>query len=249
MQPDAAQAILKAVRRSFREEPRLGPKFGLDRIGIESDGILVFEGQVARLQEKKLALLRAAAVPGVAGIIDRLHVLPVTSASDRQIHAQLRDMFAQDRDFSDLELREDLAESLATTDYKPICGVSGYGVGHIDITVHDGVVTLDGVVPTLVRKRLAGAMAWWVLGVRDVINGMAVEPPEEDGPDQIEEAVRVVLDRNPAIDAAQIRVGVRDRVVHLTGMVRSPGTREIAEADAFAVFGVDDVINDITVSP
>ena len=242
MQPDAAQAILEAVRRSFREEPRLVPKFGLDPIGIESDGMLVLEGQVARLQEKKLALLRAAAVPGVAGIIDRLHVLPVTSASDRQIRAQLRDMFAQDRDFSDLELREDLAESLTATDYDPVCGVSGYGygVGHIDISVHDGIVTLDGVVPTLVRKRLAGAMAWWVPGVRDVINGMAVEPPEEDGPDHIEEAVRDVLDRNPAIDAAQIRVGVRGRVVHLTGIVRSTGTREIAEA-ALRVFGVDDL--------
>lgn len=249
MQPAATQETLKAVTRSLREEPRLGPQFGLDRMAIESDGTLVLEGGVARLSEKKLALLRAAAVPGVTGIIDRLHVLPVTSAGDRQIRAQLRDMFARDSNFSDLELREDLAEGVLTTDYKPVCGVSRPGLGHIDMNVHDGIVTLDGVVPTLVRKRLAGAMAWWIPGVRDVVNGMAVEPPEDDGPDQIEEAVRTVLDQNPAIDAAQIRVGVRGRVVRLTGLVHSAGTRDMAEADAFAVFGVDDVINEITVSP
>lgn len=245
---EAQQQVLEAVRCSFREETRLGPRFRVDRIAIESDGMLLLEGQVAQLREKKLALLRAAAVPGVAGIVDRLHVLPVTSAGDRQIRAQLRDTFAQDPDFSNLELREDLADSTLAIDYKPFSGTSRIGVGHIDIGVHDGIVTLDGVVPTLVRKRLAGAVAWWIPGVRDVINGIAVEPPEDDGPDQIEEAVRVVLSRNPAIDAAQIRVGVRGRVVHLTGLVRSAGTRDLAEADAFAVFGVDDVINDITVS-
>lgn len=244
-----AQEVLDAVRRSFREEPRLGPRFIIDRIAIESDGMLVLDGQVARLREKKLALLRAAAVPGVADIIDRLHVQPVTAAGDRRIRAQLRDMFAQDRDFSDLELREDLAENVAFADYKSVAGADGPGLGHIDINVHDGIVTLDGVVPTLVRKRLAGAMAWWIPGVRDVINGIAVEPPEDDGPDQIEEAVRIVLDRNPALDAAQIRVGVRGCIVHLTGLTRSTGARDMAEADAFAVFGVDDVVNDIIVQP
>jgi osmotically-inducible protein OsmY len=249
LQPNAAQEILEAVKRSFRVEPRLGPRFRLDQVAMESDGMLVLEGQVARLPEKKLALLRAAAVPGVAGIIDRLHVLPVTSAGDRQIRARLRDLFAQDPDFSDLELREDLAESITATDYKRVSRGSGLGIGHIDVRVQDGIVTLDGIVPTLVRKRLAGAMAWWIPGVRDVINGVAVNPPEDDGPDQIEEAVRIVLERNPAIDAAQIRVGVRGRVVHLTGLVRSAGTRDLAEADTFAIFGVDDVINDIAVSP
>jgi osmotically-inducible protein OsmY len=80
-----------------------------------------------------------------------------------------------------------------------------------------------------------------------VINGIAVNPPEEDGPDQIEEAVRVVLDRDSAVDAAQIKVGARARVVRLTGLVRSEAIREKAESDAWAVFGVDDVINEIAV--
>jgi osmotically-inducible protein OsmY len=244
---DAGQIVVDAVRRAFRAEPRLGPRFRLERIAIESDGTLTVEGSVARLAEKKLALLHAARTPGVTALVDRVHVIPVTPMGDRHIRAQLRDMFAQDSDFADLELREDVGEGVLTTDFKPVAGAIEGSSGRIDIEVEGGIVTLNGVVPTLVRKRLAGAMAWWIPGIRDVINGIAVNPPEEDGPDQIEEAVRVVLDRDSAVDAAQIKVGARARVVRLTGLVRSEAIREKAESDAWAVFGVDDVINEIAV--
>ena len=40
---------------------------------------------------------------------------------------------------------------------------------------------------------------------------------------------------------------VRRAVVRLTGLVKSEGMRETAEADAWYVFGVDDVINEIEV--
>jgi len=248
-QPDPAQEIIDAVKRAFHKEPRLGPRFNLDRIAVESDGALVLEGNVARLPEKKLALLRAAAVRGVVSLVDRVHVSPVTPMGDRHIRAQLREMFAQDPNFSDLELREDIAAGVSATEFKPVSGAIEGASGRMDIEVEDGVVTLNGAVPTLVRKRLAGAMAWWIPGVRDVINGIVVDPPEEDGPDQIEEAVRVVLDRNPAVDAAQIKVGARAKVVRLTGLVRSEATRQMAENDAWAVFGVDEVINEIAVRP
>lgn len=42
--------------------------------------------------------------------------------------------------------------------------------------------------PGLHYKRLAGVLAWWVPVSRDVINGIAVEPSREDGPDAIVEA-------------------------------------------------------------
>jgi hypothetical protein len=249
MKRGGTQDIIAAVRLVFHKEPRLGPRFHLDRIAFESDGSLALEGNVTRLADKKLALLRPAAVPGVVGLIDRVHVVPVTPIGDRHIRAQLREMFAQDPNFSDLELREDVAAGVLETEFKPVAGAIESARGRIDIEVEGGVVTLNGTVPTLVRKRLVGAMTWWIPGVRDVVNGIVVDPPEEDGPDQIEEAVRVVLDRNPAVDAAQIRVGVRAKVVQLTGVVRNEPTRETAERDAWAVFGVDDVINRLEVRP
>ena len=48
--------------------------------------------------------------------------------------------------------------------------------GRLDIEVVDGVVTLNGSVPGLESKRLAGVIAWWIPGTRDVINGIVVDP-------------------------------------------------------------------------
>jgi osmotically-inducible protein OsmY len=117
----------------------------------------------------------------------------------------------------------------------------------IDLEVEDGVVTLNGQVPGLADKRLAGVLAWWVPGSRDVINGIAVEPPEDDSDEAILEAVRLVLEKDPFVDASQIRVGVKNALVRLTGLVPTEAEREMAEFDAWYVFGVDKVDNRIEV--
>lgn len=70
--------------------------------------------------------------------------------------------------------------------------------------------------------RLAGVLAWWVPGSRDVVNGLGVEPPEEDNDDEVSDAVRLV----PAV-----------------------GEREMAKFDAWYVFGVDKIVNRIDVRP
>ena len=113
--------------------------------------------------------------------------------------------------------------------------------------MRQGVVTLDGEVPSLCHKRLAGVLAWWVPGTRDVVNGLEVAPPEEDSDGEITDAVRTALEKDPLLDADGIRVGTRGAVVTLGGVVPSEPQREMAEADAWFVFGVDEVVNRIAV--
>jgi osmotically-inducible protein OsmY len=122
-------------------------------------------------------------------------------------------------------------------------------LGRLLIEVDDGVVSLNGEVPGLSSKRMAGLLAWWVPGSRDVVNGLAVEPPEEDGPIRIEEAVKAALEKDRFVDAGQIRVGVRGTTVRLTGLVPTDSERDMAENDAWYVFGVDRVVNEIEVRP
>jgi len=74
-----------------------------------------------------------------------------------------------------------------------------------------------------------------------------VEPPEEDNFDLIAEGVRLALEKDPFIEAGQIRVGVRDTVVTLAGILPSEAQRHMAECDAWYVFGVDKVVNNIEV--
>lgn len=90
---------------------------------------------------------------------------------------------------------------------------------------------------------LAGMLAWSVPGTHDVINGIEVVPIQEDSDDEIAEAVRLVLEKDPLIDANRICVTVRNAVIVLEGLVVDRAESEMAEMDAWYAFGVDRVVN------
>lgn len=156
----------------------------------------------------------------------------------------MRDVLAQEPALQLYEIRE-LAEGRAET----VRGAPPDGGGWIGFAVEDGVVTLDGRVAGLEAKRLAGVLAWWVPGSRDVVNGLAVEPPEADSDDELANAVRLVLERDRLVDHDHVHVGTHEAVVTLAGILPDPWQREMAERDAWYVFGVDEVHNRIEVHP
>jgi len=237
-----SREIVAEALAAARSEPRLGPHFNPDHLEIDAAGVLTVEATVGSLAQKRLALERFGATPGVVGIVDRMHVEPSTPVSDSGIMDHLRRRFAAEPSFRNLRIQERRADTLVL-----VQDVLTDAAGEIDLEVADGIVTLDGAAPSLTCRRFAGALAWWTPGVRDVINGMAVEPPEEDAPIQIEEAVKFVLEADPLVEADEIRVGVRGAVVRLTGLAKSFDQRDAAVADAWCVLGVDDVINQIEV--
>ena len=61
--------------------------------------------------------------------------------------------------------------------------------------------------------------------------------------------VRVALEKDPLVNASQIRAGVRNTWVRLTGAAAANAEREAAERDAWCVLGVDNVLNEIEVVP
>jgi hypothetical protein len=233
---DLRETALAAIR----SETRIGPHFKPETLTIDADGVATIEAEVKNVAIKRLALERLAGTPGVGAVVDRLRVKPPMPMSDDGILDHLRKAYYQEPAFQQLAIKEREASQVKLVR----AGLPGFR-GEIEIEVKDGVVTLNGSVPSLASKRLAGVLAWWVPGVSDVVNGITVDPPEEDAPILIEEAVRIALDKDPLFDASQIRVGVRGRTVRLTGWVPTPAERDAAEWDAWYVFGVDDVINEI----
>lgn len=227
---------------AIRSDPRIGPHFKPSMIEVDAEGTAAIEAEVDNVAIKRLVLERLAATLGVSAVIDRLRVKPAMAMSDDGILDHLRKAYYEEPAFRQLKIRErEGHEVRLVRDALPEAS------GDIEIEVKQGVVILNGSVPSLASKRLAGVLAWWVPGSCDVINGIAVEPPEDDAPIQIEEAVRIALEKDPFVDASQIRVGVRARTVRLTGLVRSGTARDAAEWDAWYVFGVNDVINEIAV--
>ena len=233
--------IMGAVRAALQGEPRIGPGFRLDSVAFTEDDSLIVEGEVESVAAKKLSLERIGALPGVDLIIDRLHVRPAQTMGDADIRTHLRNAFVQEPSFAALRITEIKGTAQEIISSPP------NQIGDLDYEVDDGIVTLNGNAPGLSTKRLSGVLAWWVPGSRDVINGMAVAESETDSPQSIEEGVRIALQKDPFVNASQIRVGVRHRVVRLTGLLPSEAERDMAERNAWYVFGVNDVINEIAV--
>jgi osmotically-inducible protein OsmY len=235
-------ALLDAIRQALRSESRVRFTQNPLHLVLENDD-LVMEGEVADVAAKKLALEKAASVPGLHGIVDRIRVRPAERMADGQVRDLLRNSLLEDSAFSECAIRVRVKDQWKT------CRAPAPAAGSIDIEVADGVVTLAGDVPGLGLKRLAGLLAWWVPGSRDVVNGLGVTPPEEDNDDEIIDAVRLALEKDPFVNPDQIRVTSKNAVVTLQGLVPTASEREMAEFDAWYVFGVDRVVNEIRMRP
>jgi osmotically-inducible protein OsmY len=174
-------ALLESVRDALRADTRIG----VDERPIAltlSNGDVVMEGEVDDVNAKRRALRMAAEVIEGRFIIDRLHVRPAVPMEDGEIRDLLRDALIAEPALSQCRVREWVKGDLQPVRDPPDA------IGTLDIRVEDGVVTLDGDVIGLGQKRLAGALAWWVPGSGDVINGLGVTPPETDSDFEIVDA-------------------------------------------------------------
>lgn len=235
-------SVIDRIRSALRSEPRLDPHYDRIRVGFE-DGVATLEGEVTDVAVKKLALEHTAALREVTGILDRLHVKPAHPMGDGEIRVSVRDALLQEPALAESAIYERASGRVETVREPPASR------GEITIEVDHGIVTLVGDALSLAHKRMAGVLAWWVPGSRDVINGLGVLSPEGDYDSEATDAVRLVLEKDPFVDASQIQVHTQDAVVELHGLVPTESEREMAEFDAWYVFGVDRVENLIDVHP
>lgn len=237
----AEERIVKEIRAALEKDTRINLHRYPIQIAIQN-GDLILEGVVEGIAAKKLALVAAAEIHGVQRIVDRLKVTPAEKMGD----AEIRDHVCK------LLLEESALEQCF------IHGLVGGGVetvrkailepaGSIVVAVNDGVVTINGEVPSLTHKRLAGVLAWWVPGTRDVINGLEEVPAEEDNDDELIDAVRLVLEKDPFVNASKIRINSQDWIVTLEGLVPNETMKQMVERDAWYVLGVKRIINRIEV--
>jgi osmotically-inducible protein OsmY len=233
--------LAAGVRAALASEPRLAAALAAIEVAADAGSAVTLEGELSSVAEKRVALERAAAVPGVVGIVDRLHVRPAVRMTDEEILRLVLDALVGEPAFQGIRIQG------GSGGWHPgppdLAGVRG----EIDVEVAEGVVTLNGSLRGLDEKRLAGVLAWWVPGSRDVINGIAVDPPEDDSDEAIVEAVRLALEKDHLVDAGQVTVVARNAVVTLRGYLRDEHERHMVEADAWYVFAVDDVIDEIEI--
>lgn len=222
------------------------PRVNLHRHAIQAelDGdVLIVEGEVEDIAAKKICMTLAATTTGATGIVDRVRIARETKMTDAEIRDHLRNSLLQEPAFRDCSMQ---VESDGHREVARRARAEPYAFIHA--AVADGVITLNGRVPSLSHQRLAGVLAWWIPGTRDVINGLEVSPDQADNDDEITDAIRMVLEKDRFVDASGIRVRTADRAVRLEGIVPNERIREIAERDAWFVLGVSRVDNQLQVA-
>jgi hyperosmotically inducible periplasmic protein len=225
---------------------------GVGGTGINVDtteGRVTLHGKVGSNEEKAKAESAVKAIDGVTEVRSLLQVVPASRAAatkhaDADVKRAVEQTLARDKALADSKIAVQ--------------------------SVNDGVVLLSGKAET-VTDHLRGIQdASRVPGVRRVAS--EIESPDKLADDEIRHSqhgkkdtprsvsdsaadlritaatkLRLIADSNtPALD---INVDTRDGVVTLFGIVPTPASKRVAEADARKVSGVTRVANELQVVP
>ena len=183
-------------------------------------GTVTLSGFAATAGEKHLAELTVKQVAGVRAVANDLALRPY--------EAQRR---------SDPELAREAVLALKTE-------LPGRWP-QIQITVQNGQVFLEGTVEWNYQRERVAAVIRRVRGVRDVCNGIEVQPriAAHDIKSDIEESFK----RNAVMDSDHVKVLVDGSQVTLRGEVRSWSERDQAYKIAASAPGVVNVVDELTV--
>jgi osmotically-inducible protein OsmY len=194
------------------------------------DGIVHLTGQVDRYADKADAEKKIQKMHEAASVRDDVSVAAAGNVPDEELAQKLAKGLTYDR--------------------------QGYGTlmfNSITVQVHDGVVTLGGVVVEPADKDSAVGLVENTKGVRDVIDHIQVAPVSPmDWRIRRAEARAIYgypsLNRYALDPAKTIRIVVVNGHVTLTGVVDSTGDRDTAGVRANSVPGVFSVKNDLQVA-
>ncbi|MGB7932300.1 MAG: BON domain-containing protein [Gammaproteobacteria bacterium] len=233
--------MVSAVRVALERYPEVNFHDSSIELAVH-DGVLIMTGEVPDIIARRVAHLAVVQVLGMERVQDELRVTPAVRHSDAEIARFLERLLMQESAFRDYQ---NLVIAGAS--------VQQAGTGNeprdqaIRASVRDAVVTLEGAVGSLTHRRLADVLAWWTPGVCGVRNFLHVTPDELDTDAEVTDALRIILEKRPSLDAAAIEIRVKDRRVTLDGVVASEAQRRMAGESAWYVLGVHGVNNRLQV--
>ncbi len=226
-------SIESQIRAALEHDPAINVR--RYPIHVHQGDAVRLEGTVADIEAKRRAIQTAHRIAGNAGIDDRLRLEVARPRPDNELRQAVAHVLMQEPRFIELQVLDAHAQPPASQNW-------------IRVSTHEGVVMLEGVIGSLSHRRLAEVLSWWTPGTADVDNRLHVQPPERDSDEEIASTIRMVLEKEPAIDSIQIQVAVDDRVVSLHGSVHSVENRRIAGWDCWYIPGVHDVQNRLEVA-
>ncbi|MCV2484314.1 BON domain-containing protein [Flavobacterium sp. SH_e] len=211
----------EALQQEIQEAMKFEPMLHAAEIGVTvKEGIVTLNGTVDNLIKKTEALHAAKKIKGVAAIVDEIEVKLDKSlvVSDQDIAAKIVK-----------KLKENLVVPQNT----------------ISLTVENGNVTAEGIVPWNFQRETALDIIKNQSGVRDVRNNIKLKRELYDQAEK--EILEKALRRHWAFDMDEIDIQVAGATVQLSGTVGSIFQKEEAERIAYKTPGVIKVVNHLKV--
>ncbi len=185
------------------------------------DGVVTMKGTVPTYMQLRAAEKAVKRIPGVKAVVNDLRV----------------SLDGGDGERSDTQLAESALQALRWSASVP--------KDRVKLTVASGWITLEGNVEWDFQKRAGYNAVRDLLGVRGVINNIAVQPRVK--PVEVKEKIQAAFHRVAQLDAEHVTVEAVGGRVTLRGTVRSWPEKEAAERAAWAAAGVTSIDNDIEV--
>jgi hyperosmotically inducible periplasmic protein len=206
-----------------------GKKFSGVQVQVQ-DGVVHLTGHVDNYADKADAEKRIDKMHEATSIRNDLNVAGAGSVSDADLFQKLSKQLVYDRQ-----------------------GYYSYPFNSLTLQVHDGVVTVGGVVVEPVDKDSALGLIKNTKGVRDVVDKIQVAPLSPNDNRIRADEFRAIYGypqfNKYAIDPARpIRIVVVNGHVILTGVVDNAGDRDLAGIRANQVPGAFSVQNDLQIA-
>jgi osmotically-inducible protein OsmY len=209
------------VAAALRADPRLNVQSMPVRVEMADDRVRLV-GWVPDLSDRVRIGSAAATLAGTTPTANDLLVGPPGQRSDDEIATAVRAIFAQDQAIDETS---------------------------IQLSVQDGVVKLDGLVDTSNHRRYAGALCWWIPGVRGVENNLTSIDVEPESDELLAQTIEEIFEKDPLVDRTEILILCHGGRITLSGTVAGADARAAAESDAWSVDGVRDVTNEVEIAP
>jgi osmotically-inducible protein OsmY len=179
---------------------------------IVTQGIANLSGSVSNLLAKERVRTVTETIKGVRSLVDQVTVTPIARA--------------------DLQIKSDVASALHDN-----IATRPYTIG---VAAADGKVTLSGTADSWRQKSMFAEVAKEVPGVKALDNAIVVRHSATRPDSEILADVKNRFANDAWLDGDRLTVTVKDRIVHVSGLVGSVAQRERARSDGW-VAGADGV--------
>ncbi|MFN2309014.1 MAG: BON domain-containing protein [Gammaproteobacteria bacterium] len=231
----------KRIHARLVQDPRAYPPAVPLRVSDHGPQ-LVLEGQVGDIATKRIACNLARELAGDGYSVEDRLFIGSQELGDDALRDKAARILLDEPVFRDCDIRAGSSGRV-----QPLRRKQTDTGDKIALEVADGVIALTGQVNSLTHRRLAEALLWWINGCRRVDNRLTVAPPEQDTDDELSDAARIILEKDPLIDAMQIRIEVHSGTVVLNGHLSSEELSSIAAHDVWSIPDVREVDNRIHV--